>query len=128
MNPLTALRTLAYPALRTDPTRAAAESAAPKTIPFSELEKLSPGILPGSVDAARPATSSFASLATGLVTDVAAKQAAAGDTVNALMSGQNVSLHQTMIAMEEASVSFQLMVEVRNKLLESYQELMRMQI
>jgi flagellar hook-basal body complex protein FliE len=29
---------------------------------------------------------------------------------------------------EEASVSFQLMVEVRNKLIESYQELMRMQI
>jgi len=33
-----------------------------------------------------------------------------------------------MIAMQEANVSFQLMVEVRNKLLESYQELMRMQI
>jgi flagellar hook-basal body complex protein FliE len=33
-----------------------------------------------------------------------------------------------MIAMEEASVSFQLMVEVRNRLLESYQELMRMQV
>jgi flagellar hook-basal body complex protein FliE len=30
--------------------------------------------------------------------------------------------------MQEASVSFQLMVEVRNKLLESYQELMRMQV
>jgi flagellar hook-basal body complex protein FliE len=45
-----------------------------------------------------------------------------------LQSGQNVSLHQTMIAMEEASVSFQLMVEVRNKVLESYQELMRMQV
>jgi len=30
--------------------------------------------------------------------------------------------------MEEASVSFQLMVEVRNRLLESYQELMRMQV
>ena len=35
---------------------------------------------------------------------------------------------QTMVAMEEASISFQLMVEVRNKLLESYQELMRMQV
>jgi flagellar hook-basal body complex protein FliE len=33
-----------------------------------------------------------------------------------------------MIAMQEASVSFQLMVEVRNKLLESYQELMKMQV
>ena len=37
-------------------------------------------------------------------------------------------LHQAMIAMEEANVSLQLMVEVRNKLLESYQELMRMQV
>ena len=56
------------------------------------------------------------------------KQAAAGAAVNGLLNGQNVSLHQTMIAMEEASISFQLMVEVRNKMLESYQELMRMQI
>ena len=45
-----------------------------------------------------------------------------------LMSGKNVSLHQAMISMEEASVSFQMMVEVRNKLLDSYQEIMRMQI
>ena len=45
-----------------------------------------------------------------------------------LQSGQNVSLHQSMIAMEEASVSFQLMVEVRNRLLDSYQEIMLMQV
>ena len=37
-------------------------------------------------------------------------------------------MHQAMIKVEEASVSFQLMVEVRNRLLESYQELMRMQV
>jgi flagellar hook-basal body complex protein FliE len=63
-----------------------------------------------------------------LVNDVSSKSAAAGEALSGLLSGQNVSLHQTVIAMEEASVSFQLMVEVRNKLLESYQELMRMQI
>jgi flagellar hook-basal body complex protein FliE len=45
-----------------------------------------------------------------------------------LQSGQNVSLHQTMISIQEASVSFQLMVEVRNHLLDSYQEIMRMQV
>jgi flagellar hook-basal body complex protein FliE len=44
------------------------------------------------------------------------------------MAGGNVPLHKAMIAVEEASVSFQLMVEVRNKLLDSYQELMRMQV
>jgi len=128
MNPLSALRTLAYPALRADSARPLAESAAPKSIPFTELEKLSPGILANPVGNTQPAPSSFESALSGLVHDVSAKQAAAGDSVQGLLSGQNVSLHQTMIAMEEASVSFQLMVEVRNRMLESYQELMRMQI
>ncbi len=59
---------------------------------------------------------------------LSALRTTASQAVNGLLSGQNVSLHQTMIAMEEASISFQLMVEVRNKMLESYQELMRMQI
>ena len=63
-----------------------------------------------------------------IVRDVNAKQASAGQAVEGVLSGENVPLHQAMIAVEEASVSFQLMVEVRNKLLESYQELMRMQI
>ena len=134
MNPLSALRTLAYPALRTDLTRAANAAnatgvgglAAPKAIPFTELEKLSPGIQPLSTPQAAPA--SFEKTLTGLVQEVSARQAAAGQSVHGLLSGQNVSLHQTVIAMEEASVSFQLMVEVRNKMLESYQELMRMQV
>lgn len=129
MNPLSALRTLAYPALRAEPpVQTAAETGAPKVIPFSELEKLSPGILPNSIGAPATEPSGFGNLISGMITEVAAKQAAAGNAVNGMLSGQNVSLHQTMIAMEEASVSFQLMVEVRNKLLESYQELMRMQI
>ena len=40
----------------------------------------------------------------------------------------STNLHQAMISMQEASVAFTLMVEVRNKLVESYQELMRMQV
>ena len=129
MNPLSALRTLAYPALRAEsPAQALSESAAPRPIPFTELEKLSPGILPNPVAATTPPPGGFEKLIGGLVHEVSAKQAAAGESVNALLSGQNVSLHQTMISMEEASISFQLMTEVRNKLLESYQELMRMQV
>lgn len=128
MNPLSALRALATPAVRPetlDPT-AAAKLANPKNIPFTELEKISPGIQPLSSTSAQPAN--FGKLVTDLVSEVNTKQTQAADSVNQLMSGKNVSLHQTMIAMEEASVSFQLMVEVRNKMLESYQELMRMQV
>lgn len=70
----------------------------------------------------------FDNLLGKFVKEVNAKQMAAGDAVTGLLGGQNVPLHQAMISMEEASVSFQLMVEVRNKLLDGYQELMRMQV
>jgi flagellar hook-basal body complex protein FliE len=45
-----------------------------------------------------------------------------------LATGDSDNLHQVMIALEEAKLSFQLMVQVRNKLLESYQDVLRMQI
>ncbi len=97
-------------------------SAKPPAIPATELSQLAT-----AAPAAAP-SGSFAGLLGQMVQEVSAKQAAATDAMAGLLSGQNVSLHQAMIATEEASVSFQLMVEVRNKLLESYQELMRMQI
>jgi flagellar hook-basal body complex protein FliE len=81
---------------------------------------------PGEVSGKQP--SGFDNVLGNLVKEVNAKQTNAGDAVTGLLSGQNVPLHHAMIAMEEASVSFQLMVEVRNKLLEGYQELMRMQV
>lgn len=46
--------------------------------------------------------------------------------VKELASGGDVT--QAIIAMEKADMSFQLMVEVRNKLLSAYDELMRMQV
>ena len=129
MNPLSAIPTFAHPGIRPETmTPVAGASASPLPIPFTELEKLSPGIFPHPVEPGRGAPAPLEGVLGGLVQEVSAKSAAAGQALGGLLSGQNVSLHQTVIAMEEASVSFQLMVEVRNKLLESYQELMRMQI
>lgn len=71
---------------------------------------------------------SFSGLLGKMVSEVNAKQAAAGQAVADLQAGKPVTVHQAMISMEEASISFQLMAEVRNRLLESYQELMRMQV
>jgi flagellar hook-basal body complex protein FliE len=41
---------------------------------------------------------------------------------------ESVSAHEVMLAMEGAKMELRMVVEVRNKLLESYQELMRMQV
>ncbi|MCF8062311.1 MAG: flagellar hook-basal body complex protein FliE [Deltaproteobacteria bacterium] len=40
--------------------------------------------------------------------------------------GKSQSLHEIMIASEKAGISFKLLVEIRNKLLDAYQEIMRM--
>lgn len=43
-------------------------------------------------------------------------------------SGENIAVHDVMISMQNAKLSFQFAVQVRNKLVESYQEITRMQI
>jgi len=102
--------------------------AGPK-ISIPDLKQLSPGLdLSAPTAAPTSGGASFSSVLGGFVQEVSDKQTAASDAVAGLLGGKNVSLHQTMISMEEASVSFQLMVEVRNRLLDSYQELMRMQV
>jgi flagellar hook-basal body complex protein FliE len=120
MDPISAMRLGGAGAIGHLPT-----IEAPK-IPMHELQGL------GNISTPQPqdvqAGRSFSDFLGQMVSDVNAKQAAAGSAVEGVLTGQNMPLHQAMIAMEEASVSFQLMVEVRNKLLESYQELMRMQI
>lgn len=63
-----------------------------------------------------------------LISSVDAKQNEAQSITRDVLLGKNDQLHQSMIAMQEASTAFQLMVEVRNKVVESYQELMRMPV
>lgn len=100
------------------------DMAPPAASPLAPAESASPQPLAP----AQSGGNSFATLFDRMVSDVNAQQHLASQSVNALEAGQNVPLHQTVIAMEEANVSFQLMVEVRNRLMDAYQEIMRMQI
>jgi len=45
-----------------------------------------------------------------------------------LASGQHANIHETMIAAEQAGISFRLMTRVQQKVLDAYQEIMRMQL
>lgn len=55
-------------------------------------------------------------------------QLEASQATEALMTGQTQNIHQTMVALQEADVSFQLMMQIRNKLVTAYEEIQRMQI
>jgi flagellar hook-basal body complex protein FliE len=48
--------------------------------------------------------------------------------IGKLVKGETRSLHEVMIHMEEAKLSFQLLAQVRTRLLEAYQEVMRTQV
>jgi flagellar hook-basal body complex protein FliE len=55
-------------------------------------------------------------------------QEQAQQQVGSLLNGQSQDLHGAMIAVEKADLSFQLMLQVRNKIVAAYQEVSRMQI
>jgi flagellar hook-basal body complex protein FliE len=127
MDALNAIRFAAVPQMRASMLPGNGVEGISQAIPAKELEGIA---RPGDAAGVAPMENgrSFTNLLGDMVQDVNAKQIESNQAVNGLLTGEGVSLHQAMISMEEASVSFQLMVEVRNKLLESYQELMRMQV
>jgi flagellar hook-basal body complex protein FliE len=86
----------------------------------------SAGAAATSTTAAQPV--SFSKILGNAVQEVNSKVNAAETAKGQLLSGETGNVHQAMIAVQESSVAFSLMVEVRNKLVDSYQELMRMQV
>ena len=62
------------------------------------------------------------------VGDVNQQLARADQSLQQLAAGETQNLHQVMIALEEARIGVQLVVQVRNRLLEAYQEILRMQV
>ena len=85
------------------------------------------GLTPGAPKTGAP-TEGFGQMLDGLIGAVETKSATAQEVTRKVLLGDSDQLHQSVIAMQEASVAFTMMVEVRNKLVESYQELMRMQV
>jgi flagellar hook-basal body complex protein FliE len=70
----------------------------------------------------------FADLFWKALDKVDALQRKADHSVRELATGRQKDIHQTMIAMEKAAISFQLMMTVRNKIIAAYEEIMRMSI
>ena len=63
-----------------------------------------------------------------LVNDVNSQQVEAADATEKLIKGEPVDIHDVMISAEKAKTSFQLLMELRNKGLDLYREVLRMHI
>lgn len=72
--------------------------------------------------------SDFASIMRDQLGRVSSMQHEADEKVQALVSGQSDSLSEVFVAARKAEVAFTLLMEVRNKLVEAYQELQNMRV
>jgi flagellar hook-basal body complex protein FliE len=93
----------------------------------SSLNSLSPAKKKGSEGAAGSAAS-FGTVISGMIQEVNANQQAADRAIQSLATGESKNLHEVMIAVEKSSVSFQFLAQVRSKVVEAYQEIMRMPV
>lgn len=77
----------------------------------------------------KPGETGFADLLKNSIEAVNDRQQNASELARAFDTGQgNVDLGQVMVEVQKASVSFQAMVQVRNKLVEAYKDVMSMPI
>ncbi|MCL6623387.1 MAG: flagellar hook-basal body complex protein FliE [Fimbriimonadales bacterium] len=70
----------------------------------------------------------FAHMLMDALREVNSAQLHAAQVQNDLMAGRPVEYHDLVFAMERASIAMELTLQVRNKLLEAYQEIQRLQI
>jgi flagellar hook-basal body complex protein FliE len=91
----------------------------PFTLPDTGIQKLPAGKVEGE---------SFGDIFKGMINETNQLQNDAADIAQKFATGEVADIHDVMIAAEKAGVSFELVLEIRNKLIEAYQELMRMQV
>jgi flagellar hook-basal body complex protein FliE len=103
---------------------------------MSQLYGVTSGIAPiadvgqaGSAGAAGTSgTSGFLDSLKSAIGKVNDAEMEAGRAIDSLMTGETQDIHRTMVALQQADVSFQLMMQIRNKLVSAYEEIQRMQV
>jgi len=138
MNPLAALSALTANGgagalnMPVTPTAPSVQGS-PVTEGFQQMMDASP------LSVSQPTTSGISASGSGgpstwghmvqqMVMDVNAKQTTAAQKVTDVLKGGPTPVHEAMVASEEATLSFEFLAEMRNKVVESYQTVMQMQV
>jgi flagellar hook-basal body complex protein FliE len=101
--------------------------------PIAPIAPVAPIALPSALPpisdpGASGASGGFQNLLQAAVQNVANSSAAADTAVQNYLSGSDTELHSTILATQNADLDFELFLQVRNKLVSAYEEVMKMQI
>lgn len=96
---------------------------------LSQLRDMQQQAKPANISQAKPSgAGSFMEHLQNGIKEVDSMQKTSDQMATDLASGKNQNLHETMLAATQAELGFNLMVQVRNRVLEAYQEVMRMPV
>lgn len=101
-------------------------------IPSAGLSPIKPvmpnSILPGGnkVQGGDASSKSFSDMLSDSIDEINKLQQNANQQVEKLANGEIKDVHQVMIAAQEANLTFSMMMQVRNKIVEAYQEISKM--
>ena len=95
-----------------------------------QINRLVPGLLEqqGTAKPNKTEGMSFGDQLSSMINSVNDLQSQAGAAQKALLSGEPVELHDVMIKAEEAGLAMDLLLQVRNRLVDGYKELIRMPV
>lgn len=71
---------------------------------------------------------SFSDVISNAINNVNEKQINADNSIESLIKGDDITMHKVMLSMQESQLSMQLLIEVRNKMVEAYQEINKIQL
>ena len=77
---------------------------------------------------AEKASTSFSDVLKDSINKVGELEKEANEQAEKLVKMEGQDIHNTMIAVEKADMSFQLMMQIRNKIINAYEEIMRIQV
>lgn len=83
---------------------------------------------PADTNPVAKAGSDFSKIIQSSINQAVNAEATGDKAIEALQSGESKNLHEVMISVEKADISLKMLVQFRNKALQAYEEVMRMQI
>jgi flagellar hook-basal body complex protein FliE len=96
--------------------------------PITSVGQAAPVGAPEHVRAERGKPGDFLHALRGAMDGVESARSQASASIERLLAGEGEDLHNTALAVQRAELSFEMFVQVRNKVVQAYQEVMRMQI
>jgi flagellar hook-basal body complex protein FliE len=99
-----------------------------KDLTISNLQSILPEAGPGPKKSAETSSAPFSDYVKRSLEDVNRQLLQADQKIDDLVTGKNQDISNTMISMQKAEISFQLVMNIRNKLISAYDEIKRMSI